>query len=125
LNNEQNIDLEMPLSSANDKHLEIHESSQSSLIFPEELEEFNIDTTLDVGIHNLETITLKKPNQVYYEIYKMAREKAKKAKKEAILAFLEAKNIKKTYMLDDLDESDESDGDVDFDKYDDESYLGK
>ena len=76
----------------------------------DELEEFNVSASLE----NLETITLKKPNQVYYEIYKIAREKAKKAKKEAILAFLEAKNIKKTYMLDDLDESDcESDDSYD------------
>ena len=71
-----------------------------------ELEEINI-----IPLEDLETITLKKPNQVYYEIYKIAREKAKKAKKDAIVAFLEAKNIKKTYMLDDLDESDEDDDD--------------
>jgi hypothetical protein len=58
---------------------------------------------------NLETITLKKPNQVYYEIYKAARKKAKEAKKIAIAAFLEAKNIKKTYMLDELDDSEDSD----------------
>jgi hypothetical protein len=50
---------------------------------------------------------LKKPNQVYYEIYQKAREKAKKAKQEAILAYLEVKNIKKTYMLDDINESDD------------------
>jgi hypothetical protein len=62
-----------------------------------------MDFTLE---NNLETITLKKPNQVYYEIYKKAREKAKEAKKTAILAYLEMKNIKKTYMLDDIDESD-------------------
>ena len=49
---------------------------------------------------------LKKPNQVFYEIYQKAREKAKEAKKNAILAYLEMKNIKKTYMLDDIDESD-------------------
>lgn len=55
----------------------------------------------------LETMTLKKPNEVYYEIYKEARKKAKDAKKAAILAFLEAKNIKKTYILEDLDESDD------------------
>ena len=55
---------------------------------------------------NLETITLKKPNQVYYEIYEKAREKAKEAKKTALQAYLEMKNIKKTYMLDDIDESD-------------------
>jgi hypothetical protein len=70
---------------------------------------------------NLESITLKKPNQVYYEIYKKAREKAKEAKKLAILAFLEAKNIKKTYMLDDIDESEnESDNeDLNFDEIED------
>ena len=56
--------------------------------------------------NNLETITLKKPNQVYYEIYQKAREKAKEAKKNAVVAYLEMKNIKKTYMLDDIDESD-------------------
>ena len=67
-----------------------------------DLKEIIINPNLD----SLETITLKKPNQVYYEIYKEARKKAKIAKKTAIVAFLEAKNIKKTYMLDDLDESD-------------------
>ena len=72
-----------------------------------DLTEFQLNTNIDT----LETMTLKKPNQVYYEIYKEARNKAKLAKKEAIQAFLEAKNIKKTYMLNDLDESDESDMD--------------
>lgn len=76
------------------------------------LTEVNIDSDLE----NLETITLKKPNQVYYEIYKTARKKAKDAKKTAIMAFLEAKNIKKTYMLDDLDDSEDSeDSDMDID----------
>ena len=68
-----------------------------------DLKEVDLSTTLD---NNLETITLKKPNQVYYEIYQKAREKAKEAKKNALLAYLEMKNIKKTYMLDDIDESD-------------------
>jgi hypothetical protein len=70
---------------------------------PNMLKEFDVSSTLE---NSLETITLKKPNQVYYEIYKKAREKAKDAKKIAINAFLEMKNIKKTYMLDVLDESD-------------------
>lgn len=56
--------------------------------------------------NSLETIQLKKPNQVYYEIYQKAREKAKDAKKNAILAYLEMKKIKETYMLNDIDESD-------------------
>ena len=68
-----------------------------------ELTEVDLD-----NIENLETIQLKKPNQVYYEIYKEARKRAKEAKKNAMIAFLEAKNIKKTYMLEDLDDSDES-----------------
>ena len=67
----------------------------------EELKEVDI-----TDVSTLESITLKKPNQVYYEIYKAARKKAKLAKKQAVLAFLEAKNIKKTYMLENLDDSD-------------------
>lgn len=54
-----------------------------------------------------EPLILKKPNDVYYKIYREARTKAKDAKKQAILALLEAKNIKKTYMLDKIDGSDE------------------
>ena len=87
---------------------------------PVKIEDINVLKEVDLSSSledNLESFTLKKPNQVYYEIYKKAREKAKEAKKEAILAFLEAKNIKKTYMLDDIDESDEDeneDEDEDF-----------
>ena len=80
----------------------------------EELSEFDIDNNKDLkevdfnlSLENdLETITLKKPNEVYYEKYKEARNKAKEAKKKAIMAYLEAKNIKKLYMLDELDYSD-------------------
>lgn len=70
---------------------------------PSVLKEIELSSTLD---NSLETIQLKKPNQVYHEIYQKAREKAKDAKKNAIQAYLEMKNIKKTYMLDDIDDSD-------------------
>ena len=66
-----------------------------------ELVDLNIDNNIT------DSIKLRKPNEVYYEIYKAAREKAKRAKKLATEAYLEAKNIKIKYMLDDLDESDE------------------
>lgn len=56
-----------------------------------------------------ESITLKKPNQVYYDLYKKAREKAKNAKKEAIIAYLEAKELKNTHILDIEDEDSDSD----------------
>ena len=88
--------------------LNIEELDASSELMENELKEFDLSSNLN----SLETMTLKKPNQVYYEIYKAAREKAKKAKKEAIQAFLEAKNIKKTYMLDGIDDSDDSDIDI-------------
>ena len=65
--------------------------------------EVNLDVNLE---NNLESITLKKPNQVYFELYKEARNKAKLAKKSAIIAYLEAKNIKKTYMIENLNDSD-------------------
>ena len=66
-------------------------------------------------IDTLESLTLKKPNQVYFELYKDARTKAKAAKKAAIIAYLEAKNIKKTYMLENMDDSD-SDFDAEIDE---------
>ena len=54
-------------------------------------------------------LSLKKPNDVYYEIYKVAREKAKHMKKVAVEAYLEAKEIKTKYMLSDIDDSDDTD----------------
>ena len=63
----------------------------------------------------LETIQLKKPNQVYFELYKEARKKAKEAKKNAIIAYLEAKNIKKTYMIENIEDS-ESEFDAEIDE---------
>jgi hypothetical protein len=64
---------------------------------------------------NIDSMVLKKPNQVYFELYKEARNKAKQAKKNAILAYLEAKNIKKTYMIENINDSD-SDFDAEIDE---------
>jgi hypothetical protein len=82
----------------------------------EDLNKETYDEPKEVDIHldnNEETIQLKKPNQVYFELYKKAREKAKEAKKNAIIAFLEAKNIKKTYMIENVNDSDSE-----FDEFD-------
>ena len=70
-------------------------------------------------------LTLKKPNEVYYEIYKIAKDKAKQHKKAAITHYLEAKKIKNTYLLDDLDNSDESTDDDDNDNDNDTSGSNK
>lgn len=82
------------------------------------LKEVDLTSNLD---NNVETITLKKHNQVYHEIYQKAREKAKAAKQAAISAYLELKQIKKTYMIEDMDESDDSDFDEDMVEDDDEN----
>ena len=72
-----------------------------------ELEEVEFDLE---EIPNADLIQIKKRNDVYYEMYKEARRKAKIARDLALSAFLEAKNIKNTYMLDDVsDSSDDSD----------------
>jgi len=83
----------------------------------DELKEIDLSITLEDSLvnNNEDILTLKKPSQVYYDLYKEAREKAKVAKKLAIIAYLEAKNIKKTYLIDNLDEN-ESDIDAEIDE---------
>jgi hypothetical protein len=76
---------------------------------PPSLEQGLKEVELKVDNNSLETISLKRPNQVYYDIYKEARKKAKEMKKQAVQAYLEAKNIKKTYMLEDSDSDSDSD----------------
>jgi len=71
-----------------------------------------IDLTLE-ELPDDNNITLKNPNEVYYKMYRDAREKAKRARELALAAYLEAKNIKNTYMLDNIDDSDTSDLDID------------
>jgi hypothetical protein len=77
----------------------------------------------EVSLDNLDTLNkseileLKKPNQVYYKIYKAARRKAKKMRQKAVEAFLEAKQIKTKYMLQHLDDSDDSAENSDDDNY--------
>lgn len=76
---------------------------------PTSLEQGLKEVDLKLDNNSLETISLKRPNQVYYDIYKEARKKAKEMKKQAVQAYLEAKNIKKTYMLEDSDSDSDSD----------------
>jgi hypothetical protein len=65
-----------------------------------EVDTLNIDEE-----HVEESVILKQPKEVYLELYKKAREKAKAMKREMILSFLEAKHIKESYMIDVYDEN--------------------
>ena len=74
-------------------------------------------TEADLEIKDDESMKLKKPNDIYYEVYRAAKDKARAARKLAFDAYLEVKKIKKTYMLDDSD-SDFSDSSSDSDTED-------
>jgi hypothetical protein len=94
-------------------HLDFEDLSEDIQENGDELKEVN---NIELGLDkNDDGFTLKKPNQVYFELYKEARTKAKLAKKNAILAYLEAKNIKKTNMLETINASD-SDFDAEIDE---------
>jgi hypothetical protein len=75
-----------------------------------DMEEVNINFS-DLS----DSISLKNPNEVYYEIYKQAREKAKDCRQKAIEAYLEAKQIKTKYLLHDLDDLEDSEDSEDDD----------
>jgi len=57
-------------------------------------------------ISNNDTVQIKPRNDVYYRMYKSAKQKAKEAKLVALSSYLEAKRIKTTYSL--VDSSDDS-----------------
>ena len=67
-----------------------------------ELNEINLECP-ETG----DTITLKKPNEVYIEIYNEALRRAREAKKAAIEAYLEVKKIKNKFMLNEIVNSDD------------------
>ena len=102
--NENNV--ETPQNSNSD---DIEESTES--VKNEELKEVNPDIE-DIALDSFdveddEKISLRKPSEVYHELYKVALEKAKQAKQVAVQAYLEAKRIRHTYLIDEMDSSDE------------------
>ena len=88
-------------------------SSLSSVVKKNDNSGELIEVTLDLekdDQKNLELV-LKNPDDVYYKMYKDAKEKAKAAKNIAIEAYLAAEEIKQTYNLNNVDSSDSDDSD--------------
>jgi len=85
---------------------DIKENNQTESIDSPPLEKNNDLEEIELFVPEEEPMKLKEPSEVYLDIYKQARAKAKKAKNEAIKAYLEAKRIKELYMLDVADSSD-------------------
>ena len=80
---------------------------------PINLEKINKNNSLhEITIDYANTedaISLKKPNEVYQELYKKAIQKAKNYRLKSIESYLEAKKIKTKFLFDDMNVSDESD----------------
>lgn len=90
--------------------VESHLTSASKMIIEKEgsLEKINAlrEISLDLPPAN-DPIHLKKPIEVYREIYSKALEKAKAARRLAVQAFLEAKKIKNTFLSNEIEDSDD------------------
>jgi len=103
INNNQNIVIEPSPENNQAKDDTIRQNTDSDFLEEVILE---VDSSVDD-----DSINLKNPNEVYYEIYQKARENAKEYRTKAMESYLEAKRIKTKYMLFDIDESDDSDDD--------------
>jgi hypothetical protein len=111
LDNEENKEIDHEI------HHEIHHEMKEK----EQVEEIELvidnnndndilEINLDINeIENSEAFHLKEKTEVYYQMYKEARQKAKLAKSLALSSYMEARKIKNLYMLEDIDDSDESD----------------
>lgn len=111
--NENKVDNVIP-----EKTVKIMDNDTNIIINTDKDTNTNIleEVVLEIDDSNDDIINLKKPNEVYYNIYKQARENAKEYRTKAIESYLEAKRIKTKYMLFDIEDSDDSDSD--------ENYLG-
>ena len=96
------------------KEPESSQNNEFKYLMNDHLETVNI---LDIPETKENIIDLKSHEQIYLEIYKTAKQKAKEIRKNAIAAFLEAKKIKIKYNLDNLD-IESSDDDEDFLNFD-------
>lgn len=123
-NKEENVG-EVELNSKNEKEEDMHvlETSESLQQEQQEVTEekkecegthtselSDISSSFESVVPMGETVTtLKDPQEIYYEIYKVAKRKAREHKVKSITHYLEAKNIKNQYLLEDIDESDPDD----------------
>ena len=110
-NNERSEDVEIELNNDSGMNREDEENGENDLPPPITLAR----TVLDSGIDEVDldipvddnSITLRKRNDVYFEMYKEAKRKARIARDLAITSYLEAKKIRHTYLDPDAFSDDE------------------
>ena len=101
--NKEKIEMSHENQSEDNKELTENNNSENiNSIIENNLVEFNPDISED-----MDSFTIKKPNDVYMELYKDAKEKAKKARMDAIKAYMELKHIKQNYQIENFDSDDE------------------
>ena len=83
-------------------------TAKSERLVPETGDILEVDVDLN-DLADIDTVFIKKRNDIYYQMYKEAKRKAKMARDLAISSYLEAKHIKNTYMI----ENEDTDSDFD------------
>ena len=80
----------------------IEDKNDLGVFIEPDLCEIDLEVPLDDNI-----VQLKNRNEVYFEMYREAKRKAKLARDFALTAYLEAKRIKNTYLVDEVFDSDD------------------
>ena len=91
-----------------DTPIEVEELEMEDTDVPPEIQEFDIDLEKTMSS---EVFQIKNRNDLYYEMYREAKRKARLARDLAISTYLEAKRIKTTFLAMDNTESDLEDTD--------------
>lgn len=100
-------DLEIKISQTENKKVKQEENVEEH---DDELVEVNLELPQELELDSgFEKLKLQNASEVYYKMYKEAKEKAKSAKKVAVEAYLAAEEIKFTYnLVDNESDSDDS-----------------
>ena len=104
-NNKESKQLKKNIDNNQSENIDSKEKNEDYL---EKTYDLNDLSELDIEIpENSDIVNLKNPNEVYLELYRKAKQKARETKLQAIQAYLELNNIKKTYMIEETESSDD------------------
>jgi hypothetical protein len=109
---------EVDINVEEEKHNDVFDNSENE----SENENDGLMEIKNFVVNEKDTLTLKKPDEVYKEIYRAAITKAKKLRQVALEAYLDAKKIKAKFMLEDIYDSDDDYENCENDDEDEESF---
>ena len=101
--------LEEKIEEKPEEKIEEQNDTEENITMQEESDNLDeVDVVLD-NVSESDILHIKPRSDVQYEMYRIARRKAKMARDLALSAYLEVKHIKNAYMLQNIQDSDESD----------------